>query len=297
MKVIYCIIICLITLSACKEKGNNKLTLQYNESVNQSKQEDEVVLALMPVIDCLPFYYASERDFFTRENVKAKIITYNSQFDCDTALIGKSADLAFCNLFRATILQRKNKNIRIKYSTQGVWELLVNKDLRIKGAKQLGYRTIATSRNSSEDYYVLSTKVLADETLLPQINNLYIRCTMLDKKQVDAAVLPEPFATQCRMKGHKALWKDSKLMLNFGCLLITQSADKKKMDAIIKAYNMAVDSINNRKNTAITIQHILHNVWNIDYIMIDSLKIPHYSHAKAPKQKEISEVRKYYNKK
>lgn len=253
-------------------------------------------MGLLPVVDCLPFYYASERGYFEKMGVDVRIITFNSQFDCDTALIGTSAVVGFCDIPRALSLHRRNNNLVVISGTQGYWQLISSKKLRLKKIRQLRLRTIATSRFSTSEYLVTEilrkANIKQNEALLPQVSDLNLRASMLDDDQVDAAILPEPFATQARMFGHNVVEDNQNLGFELGCLMANQNLPQIKhrdeyFIAILKAYNMAVDTLNAFGNKAKSFQTIVVNRWKMPKNLVDSINLPKYKHAQLPETKII----------
>lgn len=288
MKYVFCVLMCLAAIfSSCGGDSSKSDDIKPKEKATDNK--DVVTLALMPIVDCLPYYYAEERGYFERFGVSVKIATYKSKLDCDTAVVGQSALMGYSDLFHAMIMLSEKRKISVVNATQGVWSLWANKSQRIKKTTQLSFKTTAVVRFSTETY-LLSSVTKADEVLLPQINDLYLRVSMLDNNQVDAAMLPEPFATQCRMKGHKAIWKAASEN-NFGCMLTSgktkRVGDDKRILAITKAYNMAVDSLNAHNNTREALSGILLK-WGMNEFPSDSLHMPTYPHATIFTEKDIA---------
>lgn len=289
MKHVFGVVLCLaVIFSSCGSNSSKSDDIKPKEVVSANKEV--VTLALMPIVDCLPYYYAEERGFFERFGVSVKIVTYKSKLDCDTAIVGRSALMGYSDLFHAMMMSEGRK-VSVVNSTQGGWSLLVNKSLRIKKTSQLSYKTTAIARFSTEAY-LLSSIPKTDEVLLPQVNDLYLRTSMVDNNQVDAAMLPEPFATQCRMRGHKAIWTAVSAN-NFGCMLtadkVKGAEEEKKIIAITKAYNMAVDSLNARNNMRENLSGILAK-WGMQEFPVDSLHVPTYSHAASFKKEDIAAV-------
>ena len=68
---------------------------------------------------------------------------------------------------------------------------------------------VGVARYSASDFY--SEKELSkaglkyDDIFRPQVNDIPLRAAMLNETQIEAAVLPEPYATVARVHGHKVL--------------------------------------------------------------------------------------------
>lgn len=115
---------------------------------------------------------------------------------------------------------------------------------RISEAKQLADKVTGVDRNGVEALmarHVLDSVKLSDEkTFLVQMQNLKTRSKMLNVNTLDAAILPEPFATQARKAGHRSIYSATTVNgRKPGCLLVRGNQNKLR-----EAYNRACDSIN-----------------------------------------------------
>ena len=66
------------------------------------KRQDSLALkvAVMPTLDCLPIFVAKECHLYEHFNVDVRLRRFNSQMDCDTALIGGSVEGGMTDLIR-----------------------------------------------------------------------------------------------------------------------------------------------------------------------------------------------------
>ena len=152
---------------------------------------------------------------------------------------------------------------------------------------------IAMTRHSATDY--LSTLVIDSvktkyDVYRVQINDLNIRLRMLLNNEMDAAWMPEPYATQARMAKHVALVdsRDKNLQLGviaFRSKLKTEPRRKNQIDRFVKAYDIAVDSIN--KNGVQHYAALLTKYYGIDAQTVSNLPKLKYSHAMEPRQRDL----------
>lgn len=246
----------------------------------------------MPTFDCLPFYIAEERGFY--DSIKANVVFYNfgAAMDADTAFKGKSVDGIFTDLCHAAALSAKGYNLNVIAGTYGRQVLIGSHSVRIRKMKDLKDRMIAIARGDQSKLFLQAmlkkNKIGSDITYLPQINNLQIRYTMLCNGQIDAAILPEPYAMMAQNKKNKALSDNDDFGLNLSCLIMNGRAQKKKnadIRRLIMGYNMAVEEINKSKPKAFA--DILVKYYKMPVNMADTLHLPKFHKAALPSAGEL----------
>ena len=142
------------------------------------------------------------------------ITRLHSQWDCDTAFINNRADIVSMDDVRLNYYRRKGmaENWEIIETFTQEWGLYAHAALRVKDVKGLKGKTIATSRETADNQllmkFVSQAKIKSNEVFFPQINDLGLRLQMLNAAQVDAVMLPEPYASQAEKKHHVCLKKE-----------------------------------------------------------------------------------------
>ena len=261
---------------------------------------DALVLSLTPTVDCLPFYYAKKAGLFKSLGLKVCLKTYQSQFDCDTAMLGKTAIGGSTDLVRLHYHADKGDVLSAVSSLNGQSALYASGDLRINKISLLEERMIAVARFSASDFF--SERALAKvgmdyhSAFRPQVNNYYLRSAMLKNHQIDAAVLPEPFATQARLAGHKELFRTTSKEVQLGCLVFKPSVLAVKDSArlvtrLLEGYNQAVVDLNRKGKPACT--DILLKDFKMKPMVVDSLVLPKFQKAKLPTEEAVAASRKF----
>ena len=265
-------------------------------------------IALMPTINCLPFYYAEEAGLFDKAGVSVAIDTYASLFDTETAVDSARAAVALVDYVR--FLQkghRANGQTCLMAAPQS-HSLIVCGRLRIKNLRQLRLHTLATTRFSYDAYLANAVMqqagVAASERLFPQINDVSLRADMLDDNQIDAAILPEPQASVARAKGHRELALPAGLAPCWTCIIARdvspkggkegskkvskEVATKETLTKIRSIYDAAADSLNSKSATVIRLcRSIMQKRWNVPKEVADTIRIPRFSHAAAPSAETV----------
>ncbi len=267
-----------------------------------SKQSDSLTLtvALMPTVDCIPFFYAQQSGIYDSLGLSVDFPLYRSQMDIDTALVGRSIDGGVTDIVRAEFLQSKGGKPVVVMATEGRWSVVASRSLRIHKFNQLKDRMVAVARHSVTDLIsdlAAAEGGLADNQIYrPQINDIVLRTNMLDNTQIDVAVLPEPQATMAVTKGHRRLAMNNLKKTEFGCLAFDARVLKNKrraaqVRALIKGYNLAIEAIN-RGGKAVC-DSLLLTTFGLSPDDIRSLKLPRYEKAHLPSAEVIDQSRRF----
>ena len=253
-----------------------------------------------PTMDCLPVFIANEKGFFEKVGVDVRLRLRNSHLDLDTLLRGGWIEGAFTELVRAERIVDNGVKLRYVAATNSYWQLVSNRNMRIRKLDQLSDKMVAMTRFSATDY--LTT--LAVDSAKPknavyriQINDVKIRLRMLYNNEIDAVWLTEPQLTAAKLYKNPVLMDSRKKDLNLGVLAVREKAlaDKnrsRQYAAFIKAYNAACDSIN--KYGIASYAHVISKYMGADEKTIKALPKITYTHAKAPREKDIEVARKAY---
>lgn len=235
-------------LFACNGKGNAPQTQGQQQTTNDSTLR----IAVMPTLDCLPLYVADATGLFDEANLKVRLVKYTAQMDCDTAILRGRVQGVFTDLVRAERMRQKGANLHEAGTTNLHWQLISNRNARIKNVRQLADKMVGMTRFSGTDF--LTTKIIdsskpKNEVFRIQVNNVFVRLKMIMGYEVDAAFLSEPQATVARMANNNVLADTKEKDLRLGVAVFSMAAkDQKKvrqaLPAFVKAYNKACDSLN-----------------------------------------------------
>ena len=236
-------------------------------------------LALMATLDCLPFFYAETHGIYRRLGMDVAVTPYRSQLACDTALTRGAADIVYSDhLVAKRAGQKAAEGWETAMQMGDTWTLVAYRGLRIKHAKALEGRDIGITRSSESleklEATLQANGLSAEQVYLPQINDLNIRMLMVAQGQLAAAMLTEPYTAAAAARGNMLLptaggdVHHSRLLRRKG----KQALPDGKWQTIIKGYNMAVDSINERGLNCCA--DILINHYGLDPQMADTMRLP-----------------------
>ncbi|MCM1109071.1 MAG: ABC transporter substrate-binding protein [Clostridium sp.] len=254
--------------------------------------EDSAALkvALMPTLDCLPFFYAQEHGIYRSLNLPARLVTYNAQMDCDTALLRGHVELSYTDLVKAAALQGAGADLYVIAQTDGSEQLMANKNRPVKNVKQLKDRMVGLSRNGLGDFltdrFSDSLQLTGMDVFKPQVNDVVLRADMLCNNMLDAAFLPEPHATRARLAGHREIYGSRQTRMNLTAIMATgQAATDTSRHAqirlLLEGYDQAVAQMNALTGTD-SLRTLLSTVCHLSEAVIDNLPPLRFRPLEAP---------------
>lgn len=257
-------------------------------------------IAVMPTMDCLPFFIAKGIGIYDSLRLQVQFKMYKAQMDCDTAFERGRVEGSIGDLIRAAHMLNKKTDLRVVMATNSEWFLVTTKGLRIKKTEQIDQRIIAIARNSVPDYFVdrlLEKENLKNDAVYrPQINDISLRGKMVMSNQLDAGILPEPQATLARLEKNRILVSSNELNINMGCLYFSDKSLKNKdreeqIKLLVKGYNLAVKLLSGHK--VIKLDSILSLYYKLDKNVLDSIKTTRYTTASLPAETEVKNAFKW----
>ena len=281
--------------SSDQQKRLSKLEKARLDSIDQASLK----VGVMPTLDCLPVYIAQEDSLFGKVGVDVHLRGYTAQMDCDTALTRGRVEGSITDLVRARRMVAQGTKLTYPIATNTYWQLITNKRSRISELKQLSDKMIAMTRYSATDYLAnvaIDSAKPKFEVYRVQINDVKVRLKMLLNNEMDAVLLTEPQATRARMDKHPVLMdsRDKGIYLGVFAFRDKALADprrKEQLRLFLKAYDMAVDSIN--KNGVEHYAALIKKYCDADNKVVKALPKLRYDHAMAPKEHQIKIVSKY----
>jgi len=152
MKKLLPILVCLLLLVACGQsyEETKRLTrLQRREAMRQDSAA--LKIAVLPTLDCLPLYVAQHYDLLDTLHGGVRLKMYNAQIDGDTALLRGRVEGLVTDLVRAKKMEQQGLKVRYWAVTNSYWQLLSNRQARIRKLRQLEDKMIAMTRFSATD--------------------------------------------------------------------------------------------------------------------------------------------------
>ncbi len=269
-------------------------------SRGEASEGDSVRMAVLPTVECLPFYVAAAQGLFDSAGVNVRLCTYSAAMDADTAFCGSSADGCVTDLVKAVLWRSRGDSIKVVAAADLNLYLMTARLARIKTPESVKDKIIGITRNSAVDMtadrILEAARLKSDELNRPQINAIGLRGQMIDQNQYDGAILPEPYATMSELKGAVRVTGTPRLhRLNPMAALVFRESfirqHRQDIDGIIRAYNQAVEHINRlpRKQAARLIALLPAEAELPD----SAFTLPVFAHASLPSDSVITGVRQW----
>lgn len=291
---------------SCGQSYEERKLLSRLERARLAKEDSAALkIAVTPTLDCLPLYVAKEYDLFDTAVADVRLKRYTARMDCDTALAGGSVEAAVTDLVSGARMESLGTRLAYVTATEAHWQLITNREARLKELKQLNDKMLAMTRYSATDllgdYAVDSARLAPEMVFRIQVNDVAIRLRMLQNNEMDALLLPEPHATAARMAGHPVLMDSRKLGLRLGAIaargdVMADSVRQKQIKMMLKAYDMACDSIN--KHGVRRYADLIARYCGVsDKVAAGLPKTLRYGHAAPPRAKDKEKAKKWLNNK
>ena len=295
-------IVCVLLMAACGQ-SYEETKRQKVISQREAMRRDSVALkvAVMPTLDCLPLYVAEHYQLFDTLRGGVRLKFYMAQMDCDTALERGRVEGAMTDLVRAKRMETRGMKLRYPAVTNAYWQLVANRNARVKQLKQLDDKMVAMTRFSATDLLtdrmIDSAKLDKDRVYKVQINDVSVRLLMLQNNEMDVLWMMEPQATAARMMKNGVVYDSRNDDLQLGVLVFNEKEMRhperaQQLTLFMEAYNQACDSIN--KYGVRHYRSVIAESCKMKENMLDSLpdKIK-YERARGPREQDIALVEKW----
>ena len=299
MKKLTLFLLACLLLAACGQ-SYEETKQQTRRQRRASWRQDSAALkiAVMPTLDCLPLYVARQERLLDTLYGGVRLKHYAAQMDCDTALLRGRVEGMVTDLVRAKRIERGGMKLRYTAVTSAYWQLLSNRNSRIRQLRQLDDKMVAMTRYSVtdmlSDLVVDSAKLQHDRVFKVQVNDVGVRLQMLQNNELDALWFTEPQATQARLMKNPVVYDTRDGDQQLGILVFSEKemqhqARSRQLDLLIKAYDRACDLINERGVAYyrdLIVQHCMVKPQHVDSLP-RTLK---YQHARGPREQDLKRV-------
>lgn len=270
-------LVCILTLIWLASCTKREATLSTEEATRRDSTALHV--AVMPTWGCLPLYYAESAGLLADSGANIQLMRYTAQMDIDTALARGHAEAGYSDLIRLLRLNRETK-LQAVLTIDEPMALVAVKGRRVEKVHQLKEKTVAISRLCITDYWcdrLLQPASDEAETFYrPQVHNVRLRTDMLRTGLIDAAILPEPYASWMDQTGNKVLKRSGEKDARLAVLAITRWAARKPLAAqvaqLATIYNRAAKQMTEAE-AAQTLRTILMREYGLPAEVADTLAL------------------------
>ncbi len=200
------------------------------QAPGEAGQPTEIRLAMLPIIDALPFYVATQQDYFAAHNIRVTYVTAGSAAERDQLIAAGQADGMINDLVSVALYNKETVQVQtvrfaaVATAETPMFRVLAARDSGLATAADLAGVPVGMSQGTVIDY--VTSRLLEKEGLAPDliqsiaVPKLPDRLALLGSGELKAATLPEPFGTIALQDGARLIVDDSKYP-EFGCSVIS----------------------------------------------------------------------------
>lgn len=274
-----------------------------NDAAPQEETAEPLRVGMLRVDDSFPFYVAEKEGLFEKHNVNVELKEFSNARDQSTALQGGELDVLMTDPVVTALSIKGGTDIRIvamalgAVPEEGRFMVVSAPESGITAPEQLAGKKIAISTNTMMDYLVeqYETVLGLDKAAINTVNmpDLMLRATtLLEGKDIDAAILPDPLASFAVMNGANVVIDDTQLDVNLSqsVIAITEEAitgNEEQVAALMDAYKEAIEMIN--QNPEAYRDYAL-ECTNVPEGVTESYKTPTFTANSIPSQADIAQI-------
>ncbi|MBF1594332.1 MAG: ABC transporter substrate-binding protein [Prevotella sp.] len=293
----YLLILAVLTFVSCgKSDKELQAERQAQKLAEREAYQKAYKIAVMPTMDCLPAYLLKDSLLYDTAKVDIRLCRFNAQMDCDTAMIGGSVQAAFSDLVRTERLKHRNK-VLMHYLTDTNlnWQLIADKDSKLKQLSDLSDKIVAMTRYSGTD--LLTDMVVKKakpkyQVFRVQINDVLVRLAMLQNHEIDAYWFAEPQITKALAADNNSLFNSEDAGVHLGVVAIMDKVRRQDEEAAFaEAYDKAVEQIN--KNGVKYYSALIQKYMKVDESVVRALPDIKYTKIGPPRKANLLMARNF----
>lgn len=293
----YLLILAVLTLVSCgKSDKELQAERQAQKLAEREAYQKAYKIAVMPTMDCLPAYLLKDSLLYDTAKVDIRLCRFNAQMDCDTAMIEGSVQAAFSDLVRTERLKHRNK-VLMHYLTDTNlnWQLIADKDSKLKQLSDLSDKIVAMTRFSGTDLLTdMAVKKAKPkyQVFRVQVNDVLVRLAMLQNHEIDAYWFAEPQITKALAADNNSLFNSEDAGVHLGVVAIMDKVRRQDEEAAFAAaYDKAVEQIN--KNGVKYYSALIQKYMKVDESVVRALPDIKYTKIGPPRKADLLMARNF----
>ncbi|MBP3342684.1 MAG: ABC transporter substrate-binding protein [Peptococcaceae bacterium] len=228
------------------------------EAKDNNANAEPLTVGLMRIDDSFPFYVAEKEGLFEKHNVAVELQNFSNARDLSTALQGGKLDALMTDTVVTGLSIKGGADVRIvamalgAVPEEGRFLVISAPDSGITAPEQLAGKNVAISNNTMMDYLIdqFEKELGLENMTTVNMPDLMLRTTtLLEGKDIDAAILPDPLAAFAVAEGANIVIDDTKLGENLSQSVVVVTKEniddnRAQVEAMLAAYNEAIALIN-----------------------------------------------------
>ena len=258
-------------------------------------------MALLPVLDVLPFHVAEQNGYFEQAGVQVELVPVKSAQENATLMQtgqieGTLTDLLFPVLFNQNgEVVKTVRTARKAYPDSHVFSILAAPGRDIQSPADLAGVEIGISQNTVIEY--LTDRMLEnaglsqDQITTQEVSAIPVRFELLLNDQIPAATLPEPLTSGAIAAGAVLIVDDTSIPeLSQSILVFSTEALQEKPEAVrrfLMAWEIAVGELNNNPEAY---RALLIEKGRVPEAIQDTFQMPPFPEASVPTAEQLADV-------
>lgn len=257
-------------------------------------------IGVLPIVDALPLYVAQQKGYFAQESLDVELTAFQSALERDSALQAGQLDGELNDLVSAALLNKEGDRVRVVRlayrgnAVQAMMNILASPQSQVRSAAELRGKSVAVSKSTvieySTDRLLELAGVPSAEVEKTEVTKIPVRMEMLTKGQIEAATLPEPFASLAVKQGARVILNDSQNGVGQSVITFRKELATEKPEAVkrlLRAYERAVEVINASPDQY---KSLMVEKAKVPDPVRDSLTVPPFPKSQVPTRAEAEAV-------
>ena len=258
-------------------------------------------IALLPILDVLPFHVAQQNGYFEQLGVRVEPVPVKSAQERDTLMQTGQVDGMLTDLISPILFNQQEVQIKVvrtarkAYPESPLFRLLARPGSDLASPADLAGVEIAISQNTVIEYItdrMLENAGLSpDQIAIQEVSAIPVRFELLINGEIAAATLPDPLASGAVAAGAVLVVDDSSIEdLSQSILTFGVSALETKPEAVrrfLQAWEMAVAELNSNPDAYAP---LLIEVGRVPESIQGTYRMPPYPEASVPSPEQLADV-------
>ncbi|MBN1249925.1 MAG: ABC transporter substrate-binding protein [Anaerolineae bacterium] len=258
-------------------------------------------IAVLPVLDSLPFYVAEAEEFYDEEGITVELVAVSSAAERDQLLQAGQVDMLITDLVALELANREQIQIvAVRYAmvptdTYAQFRVLAAPGTAFETVRDLAGISIGVSEGTVIEY--VTDRLLTAEGLpSDQIETVAVpripdRMSLLGAGELPAATLPEPLATLAMQQGARVIIDDTSHR-EYSCSIVAvrpELLDTQPMTVrrLLRALDRAIAAINADKKAwsgLLSEKQLVPPALGADY------SLPDYPNSAVPPETQVADA-------
>lgn len=258
-------------------------------------------MALLPILDVLPFHVADQNGYFEQVGVKVELIPVKSAQERDSLTQTGQIDGMLSDLIAPVLFDQNEAQVKIvrtarkSYPNSPLFRILAKPGGDIKSPADLAGVQIGISQNTVIEYItdrmLEQAGLTGDQIAVQEVSAIPVRFELLIEGEIPAACLPDPLASGAMAAGAVPVVDDTSVPeLSQSVVAFTTEALSAKPEAVrkfLEAWEMAVRELNSNPGQY---RDLLIEKGRVPESIQGTFQMPRFPEASVPTPEQLADV-------